>query len=124
MNDRPSRVTVTHPRTNAAERPRRVGVGRRSPANETLPPIAVDAIVAAQWRLAVRSFAALVAVLVSVPLVVTTVPFVRELRPLGVPIAWFAIGIGFFPPFLLLGDRYVRASERIDETFTDLVERL
>ncbi len=124
MNDRPQRVTVTHPRTNAAERSRRVGAGRRAPSAETLPPVAVDAIVAAQWRLAVRSFAALVAILVVVPLVVTTVPFIRDRQPFGVPIAWFAIGAGFFPLFLLLGDRYVRASERIDETFTDLVERM
>lgn len=124
MNDRPPRVTVTHPRTNATERPRRAGSDRRPRSEETLPPVAVDAIVAAQWRLAVRSFAILVGILALVPLLVTTVPFIRDLQPLGVPIAWFAIGAGFFPLFLLLGDRYVRASERIDETFTDLVERL
>lgn len=124
MSERPARVSVTHPRTNAVERPRRVGVGGPPPPNDPLPPLAVDAIVAAQWRLAVRSFAVLVGVLVAVPLIVTTVPFVRDRRPLGVPIAWLVFGAGFFPLFLFLGDRYVRASERIDETFTDLVERL
>ena len=121
MTERPARVLVTHPRTRAAERHERSVLDAEAPgpANE----LAVAAIVRAQLALAVRFFLTLVGVLVTVPLVVVKVSWVRSLSFAGVPASWIVLGAGFFPVFVILGHRYVAATERLEDRFVDVVER-
>jgi hypothetical protein len=121
VTERPTRVTVTHPRTRAAERSERsvLDAEAAGPVNE----LAVAAIAKEQLALALRFFVTLVFVLLMVPLVVVRVGWIRSIRVAGVPMAWIAIGGGFFPFFLLLGHRYVRAAERLEDRFVAVVER-
>jgi hypothetical protein len=121
VTERPARVTVTHPRTRAAERSERSVLDAEAPG--PVNELAVATIVRGQLALAVRFFLTLVVVLVTVPLVVTRVAWVRSIEIAGVPIAWVALGGGFFPVFLVLGHRYVRAAERLEDRFVDVVER-
>ncbi len=121
MTERPARVTVTHPRTRAAERQERSVLDAEAPGS--VNELAIAAIVRAQFVLAVRFFATLVGVLITVPLVVVQVRSVRSLTVGGLPVPWIVLGGGFFPIFVLLGHRYVVAAERLEDRFVDVVER-
>ena len=121
MTERPTRVTVTHPRTRAAERPERSVLDAEAPGSGN--ELAVAAIARAQFVLAMRFFLTLVGVLLAVPLMVIKVRSVRSFTVAGVPMSWIVLGAGFFPLFILLGHRYVLAAERLEDRFVDVVER-
>jgi hypothetical protein len=83
----------------------------------------VDSIVRAQLSLTLRYFSVLLAMLVGVPLFLVLVPGVQTFSVLHVPFVWLALGAGFFPMFLLLAKSYVRAAERLEARFVEVVER-
>lgn len=131
MNDRPTRVAVTHPRTRAVERSERSalddgGLPRRSMPDvgesDALSDLAISAIVRAQLALALRYFLTLVGSLFLVPAIVVFVPGVKSAHPFGVPVAWGAFGVLFFPLFLALGIGYRRAAERLENRFVHVVD--
>jgi hypothetical protein len=135
MNERQDRVSITHPRTNAAERQERSpletdarrlrrGRGSGGPDHDdgiSLSDLAIAAIVRAQLLLAVRYFVTLVGSLVIIPLLVTA-PGIRTIALWGVPISWIAFGTLFFPLFLVLGHAYRRAAERLEDRFVTVIE--
>lgn len=131
MNDRPTRVAVTHPRTRAVQRSERSALddgGRLGPAipdagdPNVLSDLAISAIVGAQLTLALRYFLTLVGSLFFFPLVVVLVPGIKSLHPFGVPIAWGVLGALFFPLFLALGTGYRRAADRLENRFVHVVD--
>jgi putative solute:sodium symporter small subunit len=118
----PRRVRVTSPRT-AAGRPHRVNVTSEIDAQTRLGEIYMSSLMRVQLRLAGL---VVVAVLVSVgalPLSYWLFPSLDEVRVLGMPLAWVILGFGVYPLLVLLGWFYVRASERNENDFADMVER-
>ena len=58
-----------------------------------------------------------------VPLVFLLVPGVREARVGGLAVGWLLLGVLVFPAICLGAWAYVRAAERNEAAFVELVER-
>ena len=124
MEERPAkRVTVTHPRTAAARSSGRRGfrgdVREQTPLGVTM----MTSLRRAQLRLAVIVGTGLVVVLGGIPVVFLAVPGLRELRVGGLSLGWIVLGLLVFPAICGAAWWYVRAAERTEAEFVDLVER-
>jgi hypothetical protein len=124
MEERPAkRVTVTHPRTAAARssarRSFRGDVREQTPLGVTM----ITSLRRAQLRLAVIVGTGLVVVLGGIPVVFLAVPGLRELRVGGLSLGWIVLGLLVFPAICGAAWWYVRAAERTEAEFVDLVER-
>lgn len=75
-----------------------------------------------QLRLAVLILLALTTGVGSLPLLFHLAPDLAALRVLGVPLPWLLLGVAVYPFLVLLGWLYVRAAERNEHDFADLVE--
>jgi hypothetical protein len=125
VEERPlrKRVAVTHPRTAAARSAQRRGV-RRDVADQT--PLGVALITSlrrSQLRLAVVVGAALTVVLGGIPLLFLLFPAIGQARVGGLSMGWILLGLLVFPAICGGAWWYVRAAERNESDFVDLVER-
>lgn len=120
---RPTRSVVVHPRTAAARASRRRGMRRDLTEQTPLGTTLIRSLRRAQLRLAVIVGLALATVLGGIPLVFLLVPGVREARVGGLSLGWILLGLLVFPAICLTAWWYVRAAERNETEFVDLVER-
>lgn len=116
------RVRVTSPRT-VAGRPRQVRATSEIDAQTRIGELYMSALLRAQLRLAGRVILTLLVLVGGIPVAYLTYPELNDVRLLGVPLAWLLLGVGVYPVMLWLGWLYVRAAERNEKDFTDLVER-
>ncbi len=70
-----------------------------------------------------RVGAALFGALGLLPLVFALVPSTRRVHVLGLPLPWLVLGILVYPSLVLVGRFYVRAAERNERDFVELVSR-
>jgi hypothetical protein len=119
----PRRVTVTHPRTAAARSSQRRGVRRDVRDQTELGVTMIRSLRRAQLRLALVVGLGVAVVLGAIPLVFLASPVVREARIGGLAVGWLLLGVLVFPTICTVGWAYVRASERDEDDFVDLVER-
>lgn len=120
---RPTRTVVVHPRTAAARASRRRGMRRDLTEQTPLGTTLIRSLRRAQLRLAVIVGLALATTLGGIPLVFLLVPAVREARVGGLSMGWVLLGLLVFPAICLTAWLYVRAAERNEAAFVDLVER-
>ena len=118
----PRRVRVTSPRTTAG-RPRRVNVTSEIDAQTRLGEIYMSSLVRAQLRLAGIVILAVLVLVGGLPLSYWLFPGLDDVRVLGMPLAWVLLGFAAYPLLLGLGWFYVRAAERNERDFADMVER-
>jgi len=118
----PRRVRVTSPRT-AAGSPRRVPVSSEIDAQTRLGEIYMSSLLRAQLRLAALVIVAVLVPVGGLPLWYLAFPGLDDVRVLGMPLAWVILGFAVYPYLLLLGWIYVRAAERNERHFADMVER-
>ncbi|MEU2062809.1 hypothetical protein [Streptomyces sp. NPDC013455] len=124
----PRREVVTGaPRTPRAAR----GPARPARAHEEDPAVdsvALRSLMRRQLRLALVTFALLVAVLGPLPLVFTALPD-PAVRPGSALVVWAVLGVAAYPVLVLLGRWYVVRAERAEAAGTvghdtaDLAER-
>lgn len=50
-------------------------------------------------------------------------PAARRVSVLGLPVAWLLLGVLVYPGIVLVARWYVRATERLEAEFSDLVSR-
>lgn len=118
----PKRVTITGPRRD---------VHRRRPRpitdeidNQTrVGKIYLRSLIRTQLLLGLATVALVVVPLLAMPLVFGAFPSVRALRIGPMPLWWVLLGIVVYPAMLGVGWWYVRAADRNEAQFTDLVER-
>ena len=118
----PKRVTITGPRRD---------VHRRRPRpitdeidNQTrVGKIYLRSLIRTQLLLGLATVALVVVPLVAMPLVFGAFPSVRALRIGPMPLWWVLLGVVVYPAMLGVGWWYVRAADRNEAQFTDLVER-
>mgnify|MGYP003600258227 FL=1 len=118
----PKRVTITGPRRD---------VHRRRPRpitdeidNQTrVGKIYLRSLIRTQLLLGLATVAMVVVPLVAMPLVFGAFPSVRALRIGPMPLWWVLLGVVVYPAMLGVGWWYVRAADRNEAQFTDLVER-
>ena len=117
----PHRVRVTSPR-QVGSRLARTGASEID-AQTQLGELYMSSLLRSQGRLAITVLVALVVLVGGLPLLFTWVPSLADVEVLGMPLPWVLLGFAVYPVMFGLGWLYVRASERTERDFTDVVER-
>lgn len=118
----PRRVRVTSPRTSAA-RAQRVPAAREIDAQTRLGEVYMSSLIRSQLRLALLALAALAVFVGGIPLVFWLAPDLSDVEVLAVPLPWLLLAFAVYPFLLLVGWLYVRAAERNERAFTDVLDR-
>lgn len=113
----PARVRVTARATREA-----LATGRR-PVRAVSGPVHDEAADAARLavllrvhrRLALRTMALALSGLFGLPLLLARSPDLTGVTVLGVPVLWWALGVGVYPLLLLVSRRHARLADRLDE---------
>ena len=116
------RVRVTSPRATATRR-RRVTGASEIDAQTDLGEVYMSSLLRSQLRLALLVLAALAFLVAGLPLLFTVAPALVDVHVVGVPLPWLLLAGGVYPFLLLLGWLYVRAAERNERDFAEVVER-
>jgi hypothetical protein len=77
----------------------------------------------AQLRLGLSVLAVVVIALASLPLLFTADPRLGTIRVLTVPLPWLLVGASFYPLLVVAAWWHVRAAERAERDFSEIVER-
>jgi uncharacterized membrane protein len=118
----PRRVRVTSPRASA-RRSRRVNVTSEIDAQTRIGEIYMSSLLRAQLRLAGLAILTVGVLVAGLPVAFWLVPGLTGLTVLGMPLAWVLLGFAVYPFLVLVGWLYVRAAERNERDFADVVER-
>ena len=116
----PARVRVTGARSARVRPLRSAGsseIDRRTRDGE----VYVSSLLRDQLVLAGRILLALALCLGPLPLLFHLAPGLADVRLLGLPITWLVLGVLVYPFLVLLGWRYVRRSEQIEQAFAELL---
>ena len=124
MNEvRPQRVRVTSPLTEQRGRGPRRTAASEIDAQSELGEIYLAALLRSQLRLALGTLAVLGLTVGSLPVLFWLVPGLTSHHVLGMPVSWVLLAFACYPVLIVLAWRYVRAAERNERRFTDVVER-
>jgi len=85
--------------------------------------VLVRSLVRAQLRLALFVGALAAILIAGLPLVFALFPHLSQVRVLGVPVPWIVLAVLVYPGVCLGAWGYVRAAERNEEDFAELVDR-
>jgi len=118
----PRRVRVTHPSTGAGDRRRR-SVSSEIDAQTELGEVFMRSLMRSQLRLAFAVTTVVGLTIGVVPVLFALVPSTKSAQVLGIPLPWLLLGVAVYPCLVALGWLYVRVAERIEQTFSDLVDR-
>ena len=118
----PRRVRVTSPRTSAA-RAQRVPAAREIDAQTRLGEVYMSSLIRSQLRLALLALAALAVFVGGIPLVFWLLPDLASVEVLAVPLPWLLLAFAVYPFLFGIGWLYVRAAERNERDFADMLER-
>ncbi|WP_209313661.1 hypothetical protein [Blastococcus sp. TF02A-35] len=118
----PRRVRVTSPRTGAA-RAQRVPAAREIDAQTLLGEVFMSSLLRSQLRLALLALTAVVVLVGGIPLVFWLFPDLSQIEVLAVPLPWLLLAFAVYPFLLGIGWLYVRAAERNERDFADMLER-
>lgn len=119
----PARVRVTSTRRAAATRRGLAPLSHDIGEQTDLGEVYMAGLMSAQLRLALRVLAFGAAGLGGLPLLFVLVPATRGMELGGLPLPWLVLGILVYPVALVVARYYVRASERVEREFLDVVAR-
>ncbi len=122
MTEPPRRVRVTSPRTGATRQQRVTGASEID-AQTDIGELSMTSLLRSQLRLAVLVLLALVVLVAALPVLFLLAPGLLDTQVLGMPVPWVLLAFAVYPVLLGLGWVYVRAAERNERDFTDVVER-
>lgn len=117
----PRRVRVTSPRT-AAGRPRRATAASEIDAQTRIGEIYMSSLLRAQLRLAILVVLTVAVLVAGLPLFFWLLPQLAQIRVLGMPVPWVVLGFAVYPFLLVVAWFYVRAAERNERDFADVVD--
>ncbi len=120
---RPARVRVTNPRMGTTTRPT-----ARSPASEIdeqtyLGAVYMRSLIRVQLRQASLLIVVLMLLLIALPVVFAWQPALSDVRIVGVPLPWLLLGAGTYPLMSLAALWLVRAADRAERDFGEMVDR-
>jgi hypothetical protein len=119
----PPRVRVTSTRRDATQRRSPRPLTRDLDEQSNLGEVYMADLMAAQLWLAAKVLAFGAAGLGGLPLLFLLVPSTRNLDIGPVPLAWLVLAVVVYPVAVVVARYYVRASERIEAEFSDVVGR-
>ena len=120
--ERPRRVVVTHPRTTSRRRSSRTSAQRDLAEHTVRGQVLLAALRRSQLRLALSIAAVFTVVMALIPLAYAAIPALHDALLFGVPVRWWMLGFAVFPLLVALGLIHVRATERYEQQFTDLIK--
>ena len=120
-DQRGRREVVTGPRRDVRRNRRRSAVADLDQQTR-IGRVYLRALMRTQLLLGLATVAVVVVPLAALPLLFGLVPGVRELQVGPIPLWWLILGFLVYPAILAVGWWYVRAAERTEAQFTDLVE--
>ncbi|MFR9800361.1 hypothetical protein ACL02U_31355 [Streptomyces sp. MS06] len=123
MGEPQRRVTVTHPRTQAARPGVRHTAVRDIHEQTALGEVYVRALIRGQLRLGLLVCAAVCLPLACLPPLLAYVPALREGRLWGVGLPWLVLGPPVYALLVAAGACYVRRAERNERDFAEHVHR-
>ena len=118
----PRRVRVTSPRTGAV-RAQRVPAAREIDAQTLLGEVFMSSLLRSQLRLALLALTAVTVFVGGIPLLFWLLPDLSTVEVLAVPLPWLLLAFAVYPFLFGIGWLYVRAAERNERDFTDVLER-
>ena len=118
----PRRVRVTSPRTVAA-RAQRVPPAQEIDAQTLLGEVYMSSLLRSQLRLALLALTALAVLVGGIPVVFWLFPDLADIEVLAVPLPWLLLAFAVYPFLFVIGWFYVRAAERNERDFTDVLDR-
>lgn len=107
----------------AARRPPARPVARDIEEQTPTGEVYMRSLVRAQLRLAVGVLLAFALTVGGLPLLFAVAPALRATELLGVPLPWLLLGVVVYPLVGVAAWTYVRAAERAERDFSDLVGR-
>ncbi|GAA0602891.1 hypothetical protein GCM10009547_00460 [Sporichthya brevicatena] len=118
--DKSGRVVVTSPRARVTG-----PVQRALDLDEqtTVGEVYLRSLMRTQLGLALTVCLGVLVVVAGLPLLFELWPATRSARVFGLGVPWLALGFLAYPALILGGWAYVRAAERNERQFADLVER-
>ena len=96
---------------------------REIDAQTRLGEVYMSSLIRSQLRLALLALAALTVFVGGIPLVFWLAPDLSDIEVLAVPLPWLLLAFAVYPFLLLVGWLYVRAAERNERAFTDVLDR-
>lgn len=120
--ERPRRVIITHPRTTSRRRSSRTSAQRDLAEHTVRGEVLLASLRRSQLRLAISIAAVFIFVMASVPLAYASLNALHKTVFLGVPALWLILGFAVFVLMIALGAIHVRATERYEQQFTDLIK--
>ena len=118
----PRRVRVTNPRTGAT-RAQRVPAAREIDAQTLLGEVYMTSLLRSQLRLALLALATVAVLVGGIPLLFWLLPDLSTVVVLAVPLPWLLLAFAVYPFLFAIGWLYVRAAERNERDFTDVLDR-
>ena len=122
MSTPPQRVRVTRSRRPVRSARRRT-VREEIVDESRLGSTYVNSLRRAQLHLSLGTIAVGLVTLGALPLLFAVVPALRGTGVMGLPFAWVVLGLLVYPAFVLTARWYVRATERLEADFSELVSR-
>ncbi len=119
----PRRVVVTSPRTRTTPGVAARGAVRDLDEQTAVGEVYLRSLVRAQLGLALSVCAVVALVIAGLPLLFAQIPELRETRVAGLALPWLTLGVLAYPALVAGGWVYVRAAERNERKFADLVRR-
>jgi hypothetical protein len=117
------RVLVTSPRMTARPRPPSRS-GTRDIVEQTgVGEVYTRSLLRTQLRIGLSAVALTLLGIGALPALFALEPQLAGLRVLTVPLPWLLAGVAVYPLLVGVGWWYVRAAERAEREFADLVER-
>ncbi|WP_344065633.1 hypothetical protein [Nostocoides vanveenii] len=118
----PERVRVTASRRQAPRHTTRP-VAEELSDQTTLGTIYLHGLMRAQLRLALSILIVGTLTIGIVPLAFALIPAARTLPVGPLPLPWLVLGLAVYPAAVLAARFYVRAAERLESAFVDVVNR-
>jgi drug/metabolite transporter (DMT)-like permease len=119
----PRRVRVTSPRTRATRPSAWVAATREIDEQTSIGQVYMRSLIRSQLRLALMVCAVFGVLLGGLPLLLILAPGLSTLRVLGLPLPWVLLGGLVYPVLIVGGWLYVRAAERTEANFVELVKQ-
>ena len=117
------RVRVTAPRMAARPSPGSVSGCKEIDELTGVGEVYMRSLMRAQLRLGLSVLAVVTIVLGSLPMLFTIEPRLGSLRVFTVPLPWLIVGLTIYPLLALAAWWHVRAAERAERDFAEIVER-
>ena len=119
----PQRVRVTSPRMTARPRPPSRSGTRDIDEQTGVGEVYTRSLLRTQLRLGLSAVAVMGLGIGSLPALFAVEPQLATLRVLSVPLPWLLVGVAVYPLLVAIAWWHVRASERAERDFANLVER-